>query len=184
MTRRTDIVGVARELLERDGRQALTMRTIAGRLGMRAPSLYKHIADKQELELALVADALDEQAALFEGVVVGSQNPVVSIAMAYRGWGRAHPHLYRLMNESPLPRDQLPDGLEHRAISPLLTALDGDRDRARAAWAFAHGMVSLEIAGRFPSDADLEAAWSLGLAGLASHATPPPPSRPTGSWPT
>jgi hypothetical protein len=39
----------------------------------------------------------------------------------------------------------------------------GDRDRARAVWAFAHGMTILELNGRFPPDADLDAAWRRGL---------------------
>jgi hypothetical protein len=38
-------------------------------------------------------------------------------------------------------------------------------------WAFAHGMVSLEIDGRFPADADLDQAWSAGLAAFAGLAS-------------
>jgi len=48
-----------------------------------------------------------------------------------------------------------------------LDALLGGRDRARAAWAFAHGMVLLELAGRFPTDADLDAAWAAGVAAFS-----------------
>ena len=39
----------------------------------------------------------------------------------------------------------------------------GDVDLARAAWAFAHGMTILELDGRFPPHADLDAAWERGL---------------------
>ncbi|WP_460110676.1 TetR-like C-terminal domain-containing protein [Streptomyces sp. YKOK-J1] len=46
---------------------------------------------------------------------------------------------------------------------PLLRAWGNDLDPARATWAFAHGMVILEIHGRFPHDADLETAWQRGL---------------------
>ena len=63
------------------------------------------------------------------------------------------------MTERPLPREDLPAGLEDRAAAPLIAAVGGDRNRARATWAFAHGMVQLELAGRFPPDADLAAAW-------------------------
>ena len=31
-------------------------------------------------------------------------------------------------------------------------------------WAFAHGMVMLELDHRFPADADLDAAWEAGIA--------------------
>lgn len=34
-------------------------------------------------------------------------------------------------------------------------------------WAFAHGMVSLEIDSRFPPGADLDSAWRAGIRVLA-----------------
>jgi hypothetical protein len=37
---------------------------------------------------------------------------------------------------------------------------------ARAAWALAHGLVMLEINGRFPADADIDAAWEAGITAL------------------
>jgi Tetracyclin repressor-like, C-terminal domain len=39
---------------------------------------------------------------------------------------------------------------------------------ACAAWAFAHGMVELELDGRLALNADLEAAWQLGVAAFAA----------------
>ena len=165
MNRRDEIIDAAGRLLERDGTDGLTMRAIAAELGIRAPSLYKHIADKRELEIAVVAAALEQQAEAFERVTA-SGDPVPAIAAAYRSWALEHPHLYALMNDQPLPRDELPEGLEERAVLPLLDAFGGDMDRARAAWAFAHGMVSLELAGRFPEHADLSAAWRIGLTSI------------------
>lgn len=167
MSRRDEIVNVACQLLERHGRDGLTMRAVAAEIGIRAPSLYKHIANKRELEIALVAETLQQQAETFEEVVANSTDPLVGIAAAYRSWALEHPHLYALMNDQPLPRDELPEGLEERAVLPLLEALGGDMDRARAAWAFAHGMVTLELADRFPEHADLETAWRVGLNGIA-----------------
>ena len=37
---------------------------------------------------------------------------------------------------------------------------------APAVWAFAHGMVALELAQRFPPGTDLEPAWSAGISAL------------------
>ena len=67
------------------------------------------------------------------------------------------------MNSGPLPRQLLPAGLEDRAAAPVLR-VTGSRARARALWAFAHGMVMLELDHRFPPDADLDAAWRAGIA--------------------
>jgi len=146
------------------------MRAIAAELGIQAPSLYKHIADKHELEVALIADGFTESAEAFETAAAGSDDSVVAIAAVYRAWALDHPHLYRMMTGEPLARSELPQGVEDRAAAPLIAAVDGDRDRARALWAFAHGMVALELAHRFPHDADVTAAWSAGLNGFTTGA--------------
>jgi len=168
VSRRDEIVAVARRLLEAGGPDAVTMRAIADELGIRAPSLYKHIADKHELEVAIMADCFAEQAEVFAAAVTGADDPVRAIGTAYRRWALDHPHLYRLMTDGPLPRADLPAGVEDAAAAPLVEAVGGNADRARAVWAFAHGMVSLELAHRFPPDADLDQAWATGLAGIAT----------------
>ena len=148
------------------------MRRLGERLGIRAPSLYKHVAGKDDLEAALMAATLEEiGATLAEALGEADGEPIAALAGAYRRYALAHPHLYRLTTEQPLPRDRLPDGLEQRAATPVLEAT-GDPDRARALWAFAHGMVQLELVGRFPPDADLDAAWREGLAAFTKPAGP------------
>jgi AcrR family transcriptional regulator len=170
VNRRDEIIAVAGQLLDARGPEGLTMRAIAAELGIRAPSLYKHISEKHELEVALIIGDLEEQADAFAAAVAGAADPVGAIATTYRSWALAHPHRYRLMTDQPLPRRELPEGLEARAAAPLIAAVDGDTDRARAAWAFAHGMVTLELADRFPLDADLDAAWKAGLSGITTGA--------------
>jgi AcrR family transcriptional regulator len=165
--RARQLVDAGRALLEEGGPEALSMRRLAERVGIRAPSIYKHLRDKEELETALVADGLREFAQACEAAVDGAAEPLPALGAAYRAFARAHPHLYRLINDRPLPRDRLPAGLEARAAAPLAKAVGGDPDLARAAWAFAHGMVMLELTDRFPAGADLDAAWRSGLAALA-----------------
>ena len=90
---------------------------------------------------------------------------LAGFAAAYRRYALAHPHLYRLVTSGPLPRERLRPGVEDRAAAPIL-AVTGDPDSARACWAFAHGMVILELDGRFPPGADLDAAWTAGIAAI------------------
>jgi AcrR family transcriptional regulator len=161
--RAREIVDATRGLLEEEGPDAVSMRRVAERLGIRAPSIYKHLPDKQALESAIVSAAFEEQAAAFAAAIDGSADPLASLAAAYRAFAHAHPHLYRLMTERPLQRDRLAPGVEERAARPLVDAVGGDRDHARAVWAFAHGMTILELDGRFPPDADLDAAWRRGI---------------------
>lgn len=166
--RAREIVMAARELLEEEGRDALSMRHLADRIGIRAPSIYKHFKGKEALEAALISIGFTEQAALFEAALEGSSEPLAAMADAYRAFAHRHPHLWRLMSDGPLDRALLVPGSEESAAAPVIRAAGGDRDRARAAWAFAHGMTILELDSRFPPDADLDAAWRRGIKALAS----------------
>ena len=147
------------------------MRHIAERLGIRAPSLYKHVPDKQALEAAIISAGFEEQAALFEQALEQSpDDPLDALAAAYRAFARSHPHLYRLMTDRPLPRERLVPGIEARAGLPIYRAAGENPDLARAAWAFAHGMTILELNQRFPDGADLDAAWRAGIQAIRGAA--------------
>ena len=161
--RQREIVSVARALLVEEGLEGLTLGRIAAALGIRPPSLYKHFAGKRELEAVLIAEGLEASTRALEG----RGRDLVAVARAYRRFALTNPQLYRLMTERPLPRDLLPEGLEQRAAAPIVEAV-GDPDLARAVWAFAHGMVQLELAGRFPPDADLDPAWTKAIAAFTS----------------
>lgn len=162
--RAREIVTAARQLLEDEGIQGLSMRNLAQRLGIRAPSIYKHFASKEALEAALISIAFEEQGALFEAALARSDEPLIAMAEAYRDYALQHPQLYRLTYDGPLARALLAPGSEDIAVAPVLKAAGDDRDLARAVWAFAHGMTILELGERFPADADLGAAWRRGLA--------------------
>ena len=170
--RRSQIADAARDLLEEAGPDGLTMRSLAARLGIQAPSLYKHMASKDELEVLLISEALREQGAAMHAAIDGlprrsaRRSTLTALGAAYRTWATAHPHLYRLATGGPLPRASLPEGLEAWAAEPLVRAA-GSEARARAAWAFAHGMTILELDGRFPPEADLAQAWAAGIAALS-----------------
>ncbi|HEY4854565.1 MAG TPA: TetR/AcrR family transcriptional regulator [Streptosporangiaceae bacterium] len=163
--RAREIVTAARQLLEDEGLDSFSMRRLADRLGVRAPVIYKHFASKGALVAALISVGFEEQAALFEAALT-SDHPLTAMAGIYRAYGRDNPNLYRLMYDRDLERPLLLPGSEERAVIPAVRAAGGDRDLARAAWAFAHGMTILELNNRFPADADLDAAWRRGMASL------------------
>jgi TetR/AcrR family tetracycline transcriptional repressor len=58
---RQQVVDEALRLLDDEGLDALSLRTLAGRLGVQAPTLYWHIANKAEL-LDALADAIMDEA--------------------------------------------------------------------------------------------------------------------------
>jgi AcrR family transcriptional regulator len=55
--------------LEIEGSQSLTVHSLASQLGIKTPSLYKHVRNKRELEAELIAGGLIKQ------VVATSRNP-------------------------------------------------------------------------------------------------------------
>ncbi|GAB3359969.1 WHG domain-containing protein [Micromonospora halotolerans] len=160
MTRREEIVDVAERLLERVGPEAVTMRRLAEEMGIQAPSLYKHVAGKPEIQGALQERALHRLAAALEPAP-----DLPSLAAAYRDWARRHPRLYEIATRMPLARERLAPGVEAAAAGPLLRMTGGDLAAARALWGLAHGLVDLELAGRFPPGADLDAVWAHAFAG-------------------
>lgn len=163
MSRRDEIIAAAEDLLDRGGPAGLSMRTIAAEIGIQAPSLYRHFPDKAAIEAALQERALRSLAAQLDAA--GPQ--LDAIGAAYREWALTHPHRYALISGQALHRDRLSPGVEAAASAALQTAAHGDSARARALWALAHGLVELELAGRFPDDADVSAAWAAGLAAFS-----------------
>src|SRR5829696_10550057 len=95
--RAREIVAAARLLLEDEGE--ISMRRLADRLGIKAPSLYKHLPGKPALEAALISDAFLEAAERFEQATTMRE-----LGAAYRAFALEHPHVYRLLSQGRLPR--------------------------------------------------------------------------------
>jgi AcrR family transcriptional regulator len=168
-TRRAQIVAAARRLLEEHGPEALSMRNVAAEVGIRAPSLYEHVADKRALESAIIAAGLREQGAAFREALAEQPqaDSLTVLAQAWRRWAQAHPHLYELIYARELDRsDDAVAEAEDVAAAPLRDICGGDLVTARVLWAFAHGMVTLELTDRFPPGTDVEALWARGLEAL------------------
>jgi AcrR family transcriptional regulator len=163
VSRRDEILDVAAELLEEEGPDALTMRELAARMGIRAPSLYKHVRHKDDIVAGLQERALIDMARHLAAADPG----LPALADAYRSWARAHPRLYEVATRRPLARERIAAGVESAAAAPIVAASGGDEHLARALWALAHGLVDLELSHRFPPGADLDATWRTALAGFA-----------------
>lgn len=171
--RALEVVVAARYVLEAEGPQALTMRRLGDELGIRAPSLYKHFPDKAAVEAAIIEEAIAEIGVELHHAVAhpGRRSVVASLLRTYRCSSLEHPNLYRLSTSGTLDRAALPIGLEDWAGEPFLLAA-GDSYRAQALWSFAHGMVILEIDGRFPGGSDLDRTWRAGAAAFAADTSP------------
>jgi AcrR family transcriptional regulator len=163
-----EVVAGARTVVRRAGLDGLTMQAVADELRIKAPSLYKHLAGKRALEAELITDALCEMGDVLHAAVEAAppDGRTIDLLAAYRARSLAEPDLYRLTMRAEVPRDLLPAGLERWAGEPFRLAT-GDPYRAQALWAFAHGMVSLEIDRRFLDTSDLDATWAEAAAAFA-----------------
>jgi AcrR family transcriptional regulator len=160
--RARQIIDTARALLESVGSDGLTMRRLADELGIRAPSLYKHLNGRPALELALVETGLDETGlALHAAVARSNGEPISDLLSAYRAMGLANPELYRLITASSFPRTGLLPGLEAWAGEPFFLAV-GEPYLAQALWSFAHGTLILELDRRFLEGSNLDQTWHAG----------------------
>jgi AcrR family transcriptional regulator len=142
-------------LLEERGLAALSMRNLADRLHIKAPSLYKHISSRDEILADLQAYGIRR----FGEAIAAASSSKRAKALAYRKWATENPHLYEVTLRTPLLRDRLPRGLEEGVTAMIIQITGKDHEHARAVWALMHGLVDLENAKRFPADADLDKTW-------------------------
>lgn len=164
--RAQQIVEVALELLEEDGPDGVSMRIVAGRLGVRAPSLYKHLPDKQAMQNAMIAIGLRHQGEACERGMREADDPLWGVVSAFRAWAIEHPHLYRLMMEAPLDPGPLVRSAELVAGRAIREVMQGDAVGALTVWSFGHGLITLELQDRLPPGADVEELWRRGIEAL------------------
>lgn len=169
------IVAAARDLLEAGGPEAVTMQAVAGRVGVRAPSLYKHVANRSSLLRAVAEGAMGEIGDELSRAAAGVDpaDDIRAMAAAFRAWARRSPNTYRHLF-GPFPADERPStGLGAVAVAPLLracAALVGQEralDAARLLTAYVHGFTSMELAGGFGLGGDIDEAFGFGVETLA-----------------
>jgi AcrR family transcriptional regulator len=162
------VVERAGELLDQRPGDSLSLAVVADSLGVRAPSLYKHVDGLPGLHRGLVLLAKGALADTLRDAVVGrsGDDAVTALADAYRRWALAHPGQYPLTVRAPLEGDADDLAVSERATSVVYTALggyglDGDDavDATRFLRAALHGFVSLETSGAFALPVDLERSW-------------------------
>ena len=92
-----ELVSIARGLVETTGPDALTLGALAGKAGIKPPSLYKHFADRAAVLKAVEIVVLHELEAYLRAMTQGEtpKARLMNMARAYRAWGKAKPNRYR-----------------------------------------------------------------------------------------
>ncbi len=164
--------------LEGDG--AISLRAIAKQIGVSAPALYRHYADRESLLAEL---AISGFAALRQQLLSVDQHApraaLIGIGLAYVAFAQSEPNLYRLMFGGRV----LPKGAHPRLDQAGLDAFNVLQDTiargqragylkpaplalmTATAWSLVHGLSQLTIDGHLPN-ADAEPQLAEGITSL------------------
>jgi AcrR family transcriptional regulator len=99
---REEIIAAAVELLDEEGdERAVTLRSVARRIGIAAPSIYPHFPDQPAIMLAVVRQEFDRLAAVLRAAAAdGGEDPrqrLLAVCHAYLDLAQTHPERYRTM---------------------------------------------------------------------------------------
>ena len=163
---REEIVEAASDLLEQSGSEsAITLRAVARGVGISAPSIYPHFADREEILNAVLARAFEALVARMRVAVEREEDPVARLraaAYAYVAFAAEQPHRYRVLFEphrplgtAPIKKPQTVESMV--GADPFAVLLDAVRDCIDAGaskapsplaaaielWVALHGYVTL-----------------------------------------
>lgn len=95
---RAEIVAGAAAVLEETGSEdAVTLRAVARKVGIAAPSIYGHFDDRDQILLAVIADAFTELDSSLVAATAGADDQLHAACGAYLQFATARPHRYRVM---------------------------------------------------------------------------------------
>ena len=168
---RATIVAAAVDLVNREGREALSLTRLAQELGVQTPSLYNHIDGLPALLDALARQNSQNMADCLTAAAVGrSGAPAIhALAGAYRAYIKANPGLYPLgLRPAHLatPVDPVRAAADERTVAVAVAVMNScglyDDDAlhtVRALRSVVHGFASLELGGGFGLPLDLNESF-------------------------
>jgi AcrR family transcriptional regulator len=169
MTTRERILAAARKLFLEHGPEGVSMRAVAGRVGLTPMALYRHFRSKEALHDALVEQG---HAIFLQYLQRASAEPSPGARLARSGYeylefALEHPQDYRVMflipsaprrsrAATPAWRDVatfrfLVDRIRESAAAGLLSTDDPEKT-ALSVWAHVHGLVSLYLSNKLRLD--------------------------------
>ena len=169
---------------------ALTLRGVARRLGIAAPSIYRHFTDVDELKMAVVQRAFADFARARDAASQNLDDPAAALlarCRAYIGFALANPGPYRYLFSQHAPTGDparppvdlpvfqaLAESIRRCQQAGLARAGDDPHWLAAQVWAALHGLVLLRLnAPGFPWPGPLEQMADQAVARLIGLQTTP-----------
>jgi AcrR family transcriptional regulator len=172
------VVATAAAIADAEGLDAVTLARVAADLGVKSPSLYNHVAGRDGLVRGVALLGLQDLAAVLREAAIGRAGPeaLLATAQAYRAFVKEHPGRYAAgAVAAPAPGDE-----EHRAaaaavldvMTGVLRAWSLSEDETihalRGFRSAVHGFASLEAAGGFGIELDLDASFERLVGALGA----------------
>ena len=171
-----EIVLAGRAIVESDGVDRLTMQRVAKAVGVKAPSLYKRVRSRHDLIRLVIEDVARDLSETLDGAATTGdpRRDLRAMADALRSFAHAQPTAYTLLF-AQLPEERRPDQ-QHLAgtaaavlrVASVLAGPDLALEAARTVVAWAHGFISMELAGAFRLGGNVDRAYAFGVERLAS----------------
>ncbi|MCO6004469.1 WHG domain-containing protein [Actinoallomurus purpureus] len=170
-----DVVRAGAELADEIGYQDLTMGVLAQRLGVRTPSLYKHVDGLDDLRHRIATLATTELGEAVRAALQGKagSDALAAFARAFGAYVTAHPGRYTATTGAEVsgPGDELYDA-SARVLDSMAAVLrgygveEGEMVHAiRTLRCLFHGFAALQSANGFQwsGDADESFEWLIGF---------------------
>ncbi len=164
------IVAKARELIEAEGIDQLSLGRLAAGLNVKAPSLYRYFNGKAELLRAVNAETSDilitSLSEAIRSAAPHERAQIEALAHTYRAFAHKYPVTYSRLftNTTPELRPDVPETeLSVLPLQAVMAALTGEADSLpalRGLLALVHGYVTLELNGQFRRGGDLDQTFA------------------------
>ena len=171
------IIDEAASLADERGLDQVTLAELSSRLGVRVPSLYKHISSLQEVHDLLADRCRSELAGVMEQASIGraGRSAVEAVAQAIRNWAHQYPGRYAA-TVAAHPAGEEPSGGTQRTLQVFLRVLDPEGShqreelihRARALRSAIHGFIDLELREGFGLPVAIDDSFDWLVARIAS----------------
>ncbi len=172
---RQRVIEEAERLADEVGLDRLTLTALAECLGVRQPSLYKHITSIDDVRRSISTRTKVEMTDILTRAAAGRSrdDAIMSMARAYRAWAHEHPGRYVAGQVAPAPGDVQDEAASAAAVQLLANVMSGfdlvgDEaiDAIRALRSALHGFVSLEAAGGFGLPLDVDRSFDRLVLGM------------------
>ena len=170
---RESVIQKAAELVEQEGVEQLSLGKLATALGVKAPSLYRYVNNKDALLQAVNLQTIQDLFTAYEQALAnaggGAEEQLTAVFQAHRTFAHSHPQCYMLALANPNDAQRPNEDILTQMVLPIqaiVADIAGEANALaalRGALALVHGFVMLELNNQLRRGGDLTADFTQSL---------------------